>query len=103
MSGPITREIGEALCDAALGVPGVAGLSSGRFGEVALLLPGERIRGIRAAERGGLSGSEVHIIFDVGSARPIAEVATEVRSAALNSVAGCLDFIDVVVADAQKL
>ncbi|MCT1413420.1 hypothetical protein M3D57_07000 [Corynebacterium sanguinis] len=103
MAGPITRETGEALRDAALGVPGVADLSPGRFGEVALLLPGERIRGIRAAERDELFGAEIHIVFDVGSARPIAEVATEVRAAALDSLNDPLDFIDVVVADAQKL
>ena len=67
----VTRETGEKARDAALSVPGVAGLHGGRVGEVALLLPGTRIEGIRAANRGDESGLEVHIVFDVSSGRDV--------------------------------
>ncbi|SDM09479.1 hypothetical protein SAMN04488535_1894 [Corynebacterium mycetoides] len=102
MPAGISREAGEAVRDAALSVPGVASLSDGRFGEVALLLPGTRIGGIRPATRGtgpGLAGVEVHIVYAVASGRPVAHVAGEVRAAALAATG--LPFVDVVVADAQ--
>ena len=86
---------GNAARAAALRVPGVAGLYRGRFGEVALLLPGERIRPSRS---GGLLGIEVHIVFDVSSGLEIYGVADAVRSAVTD--ASEFDFVDVVVADA---
>lgn len=96
---PVTREVGEAARKAALAVPGVAGLHGGRVGEVALLLPGERIEGIRLAHRGeNGTGVEVHIAFDVSSDRDIPAVADEVREAVLT--ADEIDFVDVIVADA---
>lgn len=97
----VTREEGEAARNAALAVPGVAGLHGGHFGEVALLLPGTRIEGLRASRRADLPqarGLEVNIIFDVSSARNVHEVAADVRSAIQQVTA--FDFIDVVVADA---
>lgn len=89
---------GNAARAAALRVPGVAGLYRGRFGEVALLLPGERIEGIRPSRSGGLLGIEVHIVFDVSSGLEIYGVADAVRSAVTD--ASEFDFVDVVVADA---
>ena len=104
MAAAINRAVGEAMRDAALAVPGVAGLSSGRFGEVALLLPGTRIHGIRPSDNH--DGAEIHLVYDAGSARPIAEVADAVRHAAATAAAatgGHLDAIDIIVADAQKV
>lgn len=104
MAATITRAAGEAMRDSALRVPGVAGLSSGRFGEVALLLPGTRVTGIRHSERHG--GAELHVIYDAGSGLPIADVADAVRAAAFSAARGAgmnLDAIDIIVADAQKV
>lgn len=104
MAAAITRAVGEAMRDAALAVPGVAGLSSGRFGEVALLLPGTRIYGIRPSDNH--DGAEIHLIYDAGSSRPIAAVADAVRkavAAAAADVNGHFDAIDIIVADAQKV
>lgn len=112
----VTRETAEAARTAALAVPGVAGLHGGRFGEVAILLPGERIEGLRnsrrSIERGGDNGGEhgvdsdtelgleVHVVFDVGSEREVQAVATDVREAVLQATS--LGFVDVVVADAVR-
>ncbi|QYH20277.1 hypothetical protein JKI95_05040 [Corynebacterium aquatimens] len=96
----VTREAGEAARDAALAVPGVAGLHGGRVGEVALLLPGARIEGLRPARRGETLGLEIHVVYDVDSDREIMAVAEDVRSAV--AAAGEFAFVDVVVADAVR-
>lgn len=104
----VTRETAEAARTAALAVPGVAGLHGGRFGEVAILLPGERIEGLRnsrrSVEHGGEHGAElgleIHVVFDVGSEREVQAVATDVREAVLQATS--LGFVDVVVADAVR-
>lgn len=95
----VTREQGEAAREAAIAVPGVAGLHGGRVGEVALLLSGERIEGLRPAHRGEVTGLEIHIVFDLSSNREIPAVADEVRDAVVSATS--LPFVDVVVADAR--
>lgn len=103
MPATITRAVGEAMRDAAANVRGVAGLSSGRFGEVALLLPGTRINGIRPAQ--SHEGVEVHLIYDAGSNRPIPEVANDARAAvnaAARSAGEEFAAVDIIVADAMK-
>ncbi|WP_291313230.1 hypothetical protein [Corynebacterium sp. UBA2622] len=95
----VTPETGRAARAAALAVPGVAGLDPGRFGEVAILLPGARIEGIRPSERGGLRGLEAHLVFDVSSGRDVRSVAEEARSAIAGATGA--DYVDVVVSDAQ--
>lgn len=97
---PVTREAGEAARDAALAVPGVAGLHGGRVGEVALLLPGARIEGLRPARRDDTSGIAVHVIYDVDSGCEIQAVADDVRAAV--AATGEYPFVDVVVADAVR-
>ena len=108
----VTRETAEAARTAALAVSGVAGLHAGRFGEVAILLPGERIEGLRnsrrTVEHGGEHsgehsaelGLEIHVVFDVGSEREVQAVAADVREAVLQATS--LGFVDVVVADAVR-
>ena len=64
----------EAVAAAAQGCPLVAGLTGGRFGEVATYRPGKRILGVR--EAGG--GVEVHVIARWGT--PLPELADAVRA-----------------------
>lgn len=95
----VTRETALAAREAALGVNGVAGLDGGRVGEVALLLPGERVEGLKHARSSGAEmGIEAHIVFDVSSGRDIESVAQDVRGAILDATD--FEFVDVVVADA---
>lgn len=97
----VSREVAEAARDAILTIPGVAGMHGGHFGEVALLLPGGRIEGLKPATRSSepnLRGLEVNFIYDVSSERDIRSVADDVRTAALRATD--VDFVDVVVADA---
>ncbi|MGH9265214.1 MAG: hypothetical protein ACRD1D_11035 [Acidimicrobiales bacterium] len=65
----------EAVAAAALGCPLIAGLTGGRFGEVATYLPGRRIVGVREVE----GTIEVHVVARWG--RPLPEVADVVRAA----------------------
>lgn len=94
----VTRETGEAARDAALSVPGVAGMHAGRMGEVALLLPGTRIEGLRAVQKDGASGFEVHLVYDVSAEREIQAVAVDVQNGVTRATGA--DFVDVVFADA---
>ena len=65
----------EAVAAAALGSPLIAGLTGGRFGEVATYLPGRRLQGVREVD--GMI--EVHVVAKWG--RPLPEVAEVVRAA----------------------
>ena len=65
----------EAVAAAALGSPLIAGLTGGRFGEVATYLPGRRILGVREAD----GTVEIHVVAKWG--RPLPEVADVVRQA----------------------
>lgn len=101
MPETVTADSGRAARDAALGVAGVAGLHSGAFGEVALLLPGERINGIapvRAPDSRELIGIAVHLIVDISVDRNIYSIAEEVRQK-VSSATG-FERIDITVADA---
>jgi hypothetical protein len=65
----------EAVAAAALGSPLIAGLTGGRFGEVATYLPGRRILGVREVD----GTIEVHVIARWGT--PLPEVAEVLRAA----------------------
>lgn len=65
----------DAVAAAAQGCPVVAGLTGGRFGEVATYRPGRRILGVRQA--GG--ALEVHVVARWGT--PLPELAELVRAA----------------------
>jgi hypothetical protein len=65
----------EAVAAAALGCPFIAGLSGGRFGEVATYLPGRRVLGVRQAD----GTVEVHVVACWGV--PLPDVADVVRAA----------------------
>lgn len=49
-AGAATTEVADLVAAAALAVPGVAGLHTGAFGEVATYLPGRRVNGVRVRE-----------------------------------------------------
>lgn len=65
----------EQVAAAALGVPGVAGLHAGSFGEVATYLPGRRVSGVRLRD----DSTEVHVTAVMGT--PLRELADAVRAA----------------------
>ncbi|WP_257159263.1 hypothetical protein [Corynebacterium cystitidis] len=91
-----------ALRDALLLIPGVCGLHPGRYGEIALLLPGQRVPGLRYSSRNGAvadpTGLEVHITIDVASGLNAFEISATVRSVTLELTDAA--FVDVIVADA---
>ncbi|AWB83363.1 Asp23/Gls24 family envelope stress response protein [Corynebacterium liangguodongii] len=98
MGAEIGRAEAEAIRAAALSVPGVAGLSGGQFGEVALLLPGAKIPGIRPLTADGRRGVELHVVYATDQGCPIADVATQLREDV--AAAADLDFINIIFADA---
>ena len=72
----------EAVAAAALGSPLIAGLTGGRFGEVATYLPGRRILGVREVD----GTIEVHVVAKWG--RPLPEVADVIRDAVASHAGG---------------
>ena len=65
----------ERLTTLVQGVPGVAGMSGGTFGEVATYLPGRRVRGVRVEA----DVVEVHVVAEPG--RLLLPLADAVRAA----------------------
>lgn len=96
----LDREKAEELVEAIHAIDGVAGLDGGQFGEVAMLFPGKRIRGIHVSKPRGGDGSarfEVNIVADLATLPNLAELATNVRNVVMTYV----DIpVDVTVADA---
>ena len=72
----------EAVAAAALGCPLIAGLTGGRFGEVATYLPGRRILGVREVD----GAIEIHVVARWGT--PLPEVADVVHAAVASHTAG---------------
>jgi hypothetical protein len=86
-----TQERADVVAELVLGVPGVAGLHPGMFGEVGTYLPGRRVAGIRFGD----DTIAVHIaIRDGADAR---ETAAAVRAAVSRSWPGVA--VDVTVED----
>ncbi|OFO20952.1 hypothetical protein HMPREF3056_09690 [Corynebacterium sp. HMSC056F09] len=73
---PIATSIAESVTD----LRGVAKLSPGRFGEVALLFPGERVHGIRRPSPQDDTHLELHIVVDVSAGVPLAELGDATRT-----------------------
>ncbi|PFG27243.1 hypothetical protein [Corynebacterium renale] len=93
---PISAEDAHRLRDAVVGVEGIIGLSSGFFGEVALLFAGDRVPGLRIHTQDGTERLSIHLIADATSAVPLTERADAVRTIAGTFV----DFpVDVVFDD----
>ncbi|PRQ10940.1 hypothetical protein C1Y63_08735 [Corynebacterium sp. 13CS0277] len=70
-----------ALRDAILATSGVAGMSGGRFGEIALPFPGERVKGLRDVD-GVL---DVHLVADLSAKRNLFDTAADVEALALDA------------------
>lgn len=103
---PVPLEQAREIVAAVGATPGVADLSSGSFGEVALLYPGARVPGLRVSTIGTEEPRlAVHVSVDLGAAagageKPmLADIAEAIRGS-VRSV-GCTELpIDVVFADA---
>jgi uncharacterized alkaline shock family protein YloU len=87
----------DAVAAAALGCPLIAGLTGGRFGEVATYRPGRRILGVREVD----GTVEVHIVARWGVSLP--EVAGVVRTAVAPHAGGLpvAVFVDDIEVPAQ--
>jgi uncharacterized alkaline shock family protein YloU len=66
-------EMADVVAAAVLGVPGVAELHAGMFGEVGTYLPGRRVAGIRLGD----DLTEVHVALTFGA--PVRETAARIR------------------------
>lgn len=86
-----TPELADQVAAAVLAVDGVHDLHGGLAGDVATLLPGRRVAGVRLRE----DGCEIHVVLAWGA--PVADTASAVRAA----VDPLVDHVpvDVVVAD----
>ena len=77
-------------------VHGVAGLHAGRFGEVALLYPGERISGLRRVSGAG----ELHIEIHIAAGVNLHDLASDIRVVAQKACSIDLGRVDVIFSDA---
>ena len=75
----------DLLAAAVRGVPGVAALHPGMFGEVGTYLPGRRVPGIRTV--GDVTEVHVSIVFDAS----VRDTAVRVRSAVSALTGGAVD------------
>ncbi len=91
-------EPADVVAAAVRGVPGVADLHAGMFGEVGTYLPGRRIPGVRLGE----SDTDIHVSIVFGA--PVRETAQAVRRAVAPLVVGpvCVSIEDVLPADARR-
>lgn len=89
-------QMADQVAAAVLAVPGVAGLHTGAFGEVATYLPGRRVDGVRVrADR-----CEVHLVLSWGS--PVLATADRVRAAVAPLVGTVVDVsVEDVVIDTE--
>ena len=92
---PIATSIAEAVTD----LRGVAKLSPGRFGEVALLFPGERVHGVRRPSPQDDTHLELHIVVDVSAGVPLAELGDATRTT-VRTIWPAVRRVDVVFDDA---
>ncbi|GLP78396.1 hypothetical protein TUM20983_55060 [Mycobacterium antarcticum] len=83
--GQQMTELADVVAAAVAGVPGVAGLHAGMFGEVGTYLPGRRVPGVRIAD----GTTEVHVTLSFGS--PVLETAARIRDVVGPLVGGSVD------------
>ena len=74
--------LAESIAAATAGVPGVAGLSGGKFGQVATYAPNRKIDGVRFAG----ADVEVHVVAEWVASLP--QLADDVRTALMPLTAG---------------
>jgi hypothetical protein len=90
-------DLAEAAADAALRVPGVAGLSAGTGVEVATYYPGGKTLGVRLRD----DGAEVHIVAGRAPLPPLAEEVAVAVGRVL-AAAGAARPVTVVVDDVAE-
>ena len=95
----LTADTARAIASAVVGFEGVAKLSPGRFGEVSLLFPGERIRGISRPSPRDYTHLELHVVVDVSAGVPLAALGETVRDSVRTTWPSART-VDVVFADA---
>jgi uncharacterized alkaline shock family protein YloU len=84
-------ELADVIAGAVLGVPGVAALHAGMFGEVATYLPGRRVAGVRIRNE----TVDVHVTVHEGV--DVRRTAAAVRDAVVRVTPG--PTVDVTVED----
>ena len=84
-------ELADVIAGAVLGVPGVAALHAGMFGEVATYLPGRRVTGVRITD----DRVDVHVTVHEGV--DVRRTAAAVREAVARIPA--VTTVDVTVED----
>lgn len=98
-SAELTLPVAQSIVEAVTDLRGVAKLSPGRFGEVALLFPGERVHGIRRPTPQDDTHLELHIVVDVSAGVPLAELGDATRTT-VRSTWPAVRRVDVVFDDA---
>ncbi|APT93258.1 hypothetical protein CPHO_10535 [Corynebacterium phocae] len=95
LSAATAKQLAEALA----ALPGVHSLFGGDHGEIALLFPGERVRGLRFLSPKDDTQIAAHIVVDFNASPDLKELAEKIRSTAF---AQCRDLtrVNVVFADA---
>lgn len=78
-------QLADLVAAAVMSVPGVAGLHTGSFGEVATYLPGRRVNGVRLRQE----TTEVHVTLVYGV--PVLETAEKIRLAVTALVATAVE------------
>lgn len=100
MTSPeLTLPIASSIAAAVTELRGVAKLSPGRFGEVALLFPGGRVHGIRRPSPQDDTHLELHIVVDVSAGVPLAELGDATRTT-VRTTWPAVRRVDVVFDDA---
>lgn len=98
-SAELTLPLATSIAAAVTDLRGVAKLSPGRFGEVALLFPGERVHGIRRPSPQDDTHLELHIVVDVSAGVPLAELGDATRTT-VRAAWPAVRRVDVVFDDA---
>lgn len=75
-TSPISKETAQSIVASISSLPHVRGMHAGRFGEVALLFPGERVKGLLLID-GRL---ETHIVASMDGLPDLKELANAVRA-----------------------
>lgn len=99
VSAELTLPLATSIAAAVTDLKGVAKLSPGRFGEVALLFPGERVHGIRRPHPQDDTHLELHIVVDVSAGVPLAELGDVTRTT-VRTTWPAVRRVDVVFDDA---
>ncbi len=92
------RATADRLAARIQGIPGVADLHPGRYGEVALLYPRHRVVGLRYTRE----SLEVHLVVDLTVARPLADIAAEVCRVMAQEYPATPPYLEIVFADATE-